>query len=684
VELFEIFEVYLNQLYEFYSSRSNREGYSGVIKKIVDFGGYTLVGVQVGAKFQASERVVIDDIEGLVEHYKDGLYYFRVRPDSSLSEGGQVNVRSATDLVFLVENMISALGRLSEEHKQLIVNLYSQGNIEEWLVKNSKKKYNEKFTESQNEVISTAIELLDKDKGIIPIEGPGGTGKTECIAEIARYCLKENKRILVCSATNLAVDNVLSKLEGEVLRIGSEASIARPEVRKFSIKSQLGDKSYDEVLKDSKVVGSTIDSVGIHLSRENFDIVVIDEASTVELPRLLIALMKSKRVVICGDTMQLSSFIDSRILNALANQLSETELQILYASPFKLISDRWKDNTLYLRDNFRNSKKVFEFINKNFYDDRMVCMTESEFETKKPRTFGEIVYSDEISWIVPHGSDLEIGNRGIFNPVRLERKFRNSYFNYGNLILVVMLLKELLKNHVPSEIGIISPFTAQVSMLKEFVVRYPEYVLGKDYDTELERTKLGFYLLNSLNINTINKFQGQERDVIVFDMTSNADFVFNDERKLNVVLGRSKKQVIFVGLPPRNPVYQELFEFSKTFGDIDFADSSLAFTMVDDDVAEFGKIKKLVLSVKDSEFSPRDIEEHLAKELVNSFMSKYKKDLDGLKLGGKLRTIVSETLREFFSADVIDEKVYDSIEETIDSELKEIIRRKKQGPLFGY
>ena len=86
------------------------------------------------------------------------------------------------------------------------------------------------------------------------------------------------------------------------------------------------------------------------------------------------------------------------------------------------------------------------------------------------------------------------------------------------------MLRKLLKNYSRKEIGIISPFNAQVALIREFIIRFPEYVLGKKYRDELDKTKLGFYLLNNLNINTINKFQGQERDAIIFDFTSNADF----------------------------------------------------------------------------------------------------------------------------------------------------------------
>ena len=109
-------------------------------------------------------------------------------------------------------------------------------------------------------------------------------------------------------------------------------------------------------------------------------------------------------------------------------------------------------------------------------------------------------------------------------------------------------------------------------------------------------------------------------EAILLDFSSNAEILFNDTKKLNVVLGRSKKQIILIGLPPRNPIYQDLFESSTTYGDIDFADYSLAFTLNKDDFEEFNKIKELIKSIKDSDFSPRNLEEHLQKEIIHQFL----------------------------------------------------------------
>ena len=74
----------------------------------------------------------------------------------------------------------------------------------------------------------------------------------------------------------------------------------------------------------------------------------------------------------------------------------------------------------------------------------------------------------------------------------------------------------------------------------------------------------------------------------------------------------------------------------------------------------------------------------MKKELVNQVVEKYKKDVAVFGLSNSINDVVSDTLREFFSMDIVDDLTYDQLENEIDLKVKEIIHQKKQGPLFGF
>ena len=112
MKVFPIFKSYLEILRDHYSSKNSGRSSQGEIADIQDFGNYLIISVRLddrNIRFQSSERVLIDEIEGIVEHYQKGKYYFRIRPDSGIKEKSKVLVSSTSDLVFLVENMLTNL-----------------------------------------------------------------------------------------------------------------------------------------------------------------------------------------------------------------------------------------------------------------------------------------------------------------------------------------------------------------------------------------------------------------------------------------------------------------------------------------------------------------------------------------------------------------------------------------------
>ena len=128
MEVFPIFRSYLEVLRDYYSAVNSGRHSQGNISEIKDFGNYLIIAVKLVNKkirFQSSERVQINDIDGIVEHYQNGKYYFRIRPDSTIKEDAEVIVNSTSDLVFLVENMLTNLDSIEslDEYSKLVSNL---------------------------------------------------------------------------------------------------------------------------------------------------------------------------------------------------------------------------------------------------------------------------------------------------------------------------------------------------------------------------------------------------------------------------------------------------------------------------------------------------------------------------------------------------------------------------------
>ena len=678
MELISTLNKYLNFIYEYYSEYNKEKVVIGTVEY---FDGTNItLNLENNPKLNVSDIVSIDKKDLVVDHYRDGKYHFKTIDDIDLTPGSRVEVVINNSLLFLIENLIENIKTLDKSKIEIINKIYSNEKIDISSNEIKNKTVIERFTKSQNEFIKKAKQLIDEsESGFLIVEGPGGTGKTECIAEICNNYLTTNKKILVSGTTNISIDNILNKIESDsILRIGNEISITDDSLKKYSIKNKTKNKDLKSVIRDSKIIASTLDSIHIHLKKQKFDVAIIDEASMSEISKILIPYSVTDKLIICGDRNQLSGFIETKLLERLSNNFTSKEIDLITKSGFKVFSEYFEkyNSTVYLNENFRNPKKIFDFINKNFYENRMVNLVESKTNYTRAKKFGEIINSDELVWIFPNQTSFEEDNRGIFNPVKTELNGRNSYMNIGNAILILMKLREAIKKYDKKNIGIITPFNAQANLIKQFIITYPEYILGEKYVDEKTRIKNAYSILSSVKINTINKFQGQETELLIFDLTSNASFVFSDFKKLNVVLGRAKNQIIMIGMPPNFPIFSSLFEYSKTYGDIDYADHSLSFLTKSDELEEFEKFSKLIKTIRPNNFE-------LEKELVKSLLIEYSKQFRNITQKDS-ENLIKEVIREYFSAEVINENNFDEVDMLISAKINEYNFKKNGGSLLNY
>lgn len=431
-------------------------------------------------------------------------------------------------------------------------------------------------------------DILDKDKSqfaafkaalandITFIWGPPGTGKSYTLSAIimALYKMK-GERTAVCCLSNVAVDQLLCKVvdiievqeplmaRGEFYRAGraqdekllateflfpddSKASSLRTRIKLFSnkvekyksqnlqysdeaikIKARLKDareelKNHtDYLISQVKVVFSTISNFVINprLKDAVFDNLIIDEASMLAVPQLIALARKvTKRIILVGDFQQLSPITVSGV-------------PILRDSVFKLCGidiNHTSHPALYqLLNQRRSNPKIVEIINHTFYADRL----NAENNKNHP-----IVARAPYSGCV-------IGMKGVVDATVQFTK-GGTRQNHSNAEAVMELVDIYSQDAEETfSIGIITPYTGQVSLLKA-------YFIERKYDLDFqERVKIG----------TVHTFQGSECDVIIFDMVDCSKFEKGSktyfgkiyageqgEQLLNVALSRAKHKLIVV------------------------------------------------------------------------------------------------------------------------------------------
>ena len=455
-------------------------------------------------------------------------------------------------------------------YKFLSGNTKQLTNVEHGLYPLYLDKYLEK-DKSQKAAFKAAL-----DKDITFIWGPPGTGKSYTLATIIMALHKmEGERTAVCCLSNVAVDQLVNKVvdiidvkepempRGEFYRAGrtqDEKLIAtdflfpddnksrelRTRIRLGNIrleKYKKNNKQYsDEAikikakLKDAreelkehtdylisrvKVVFSTIANfvLNTRLKDSVFDNLIVDEASMLAQPQLIALARKvTKRIILVGDFQQLAP-------------ISAAGVPILRDNVFKLcgIDIAHTDHPALhqLLNQRRSNPKLVEIINHSFYADRLHA------ENSKHNS---IVASSPFSGSVIGMYSVSDG------AVRFTRGGTRQ--NTANAEAVMNLLDIYSQGEEDTfSIGVITPYTGQVSLLK---ARFIENAYNPDFQ---ERVKIG----------TVHTFQGSECDVIIFDMVDCSKFEKSQktyfgkiyageqgEQLLNVAISRARHKLIVV------------------------------------------------------------------------------------------------------------------------------------------
>jgi DNA replication ATP-dependent helicase Dna2 len=365
------------------------------------------------------------------------------------------------------------------------------------------------LNESQIEAVSLAYatDLMHL------IQGPPGTGKTLMLAHLAKLLVCDGQRVLVTALTHRAIHNALNKIpkideELVVCKIGAGRHISDLEVPNFENfdQSQFGN------LNHGYIVGATTFALQTQrLANVEFDVVLFDEASQVTLPLAIMGMLAGNKYVFIGDENQLPP----------VTVLSEQEAA--KTSIFAYLAGRGNETMLNIT--YRLNQELAEWPSQTFYQNQL----RSSDDAAKRRL---LLSNQTTRWDFV----LDPSSPAVF----LDLCHRNTTVrSRREAETVVELVMALLEHRVsPLDIGVVVPYRAQSRLIRSL----------------LRRTLVNEDLWSGIVVDTVERMQGQEREVVLVSFATAspafanqmADFLFQPQRR-NVAVTRPRTKLILVG-----------------------------------------------------------------------------------------------------------------------------------------
>jgi ATP-dependent RNA/DNA helicase IGHMBP2 len=418
-----------------------------------------------------------------------------------------------------------------------------------------------------------AMKKMLQARDVAFIHGPPGTGKTTTLVQVIKHTIKEQKQVLVTAPSNAAIDLLVDKLSEQglnVLRIGHPARVTEqslsktldakiaahedfPELKSIrkemervranamKFKRKFGWQQKQErrfMLDEAKALKSDADQLEFYIVNDllqnaqaicctlvgsshpvlrgrKFKTVFIDEAAQALEPACWIPLLRSERAIFAGDHQQLPPTIKS----------FEAAKQGLSTTLFEKGIKRHPDCVNMLQVQYRMNEQIMKFPSRYFYDNKLVA-----HESVK-------------SWLLaPNQAPIDFIDTAGCGYTEAQDPETLSRFNKEEADLLVNQVEALvneigLENWIADQISlaVITPYRAQVDYLQNIA----------DQSSTLHQIQKFF------SINTVDAFQGQERDVIAISFVRSNDKnevgFLGDIRRTNVAMTRARKKLIMVG-----------------------------------------------------------------------------------------------------------------------------------------
>lgn len=441
-------------------------------------------------------------------------------------------------------------------------------------------------------------------KDVAIVHGPPGTGKTTTLVEAINETLMRESQVLVCAQSNMAVDWISEKLVDRginVLRIGNPTRVndkmlgftyerrfeshadypqlwaIRKAIRELRKNRKKGSENYHqkmdrlksraaeielrinaELFGEARVIACTLVGSAHHLLEGmKFGTLFIDEAAQALEAACWIPMKRASRVILAGDHCQLPPTVKS--IAALRAGLGKTLME--------RIAENKPEVVTLLKIQYRMNDEIMRFSSDWFYGGKVESAPQIKYRSV-------LDYDHPITWIDTSNEENQITIEGEDAPedpasaanqnsdLNFKEQFVGESFgriNKAEAELTLLTLAEYFtkigKQRVLEEridVGIISPYRAQVQYLKKLIKKYEFF---KPYR-------------RLISVNTVDGFQGQERDVILISLVRSNDEgqigFLKDLRRMNVAITRARMKLIILGnkdTMTKHPFYKKLWEY---------------------------------------------------------------------------------------------------------------------------